>query len=113
MLQAAPVGHATAGDPGDRLAVLGQCLDVEADPIGAGQRLGKGRRFDPALCRPIWNPSARTSSIAWGNASCKVGSPPLKTTASSKPWRRCRKARTWRQSTSSLPRGAINCGLWQ
>ncbi|MNN52575.1 hypothetical protein D3C81_1672840 [compost metagenome] len=37
VVEAAPVGGAAALDPGDGLAVLGQRLDIETDPIGPGQ----------------------------------------------------------------------------
>ena len=67
----------------------------------------------PAVCKPTRKPSAFTSRIASSRHRCRVGSPPLNTTASSMPCRLRRKRITSGHATSSLPREARRCGLWQ
>ncbi|SST13072.1 Uncharacterised protein [Acinetobacter baumannii] len=73
----------------------------------------KARGLMPALCRPTRKPSSRTVRMASPRAACRVASPPLKTTACNRPWRRRRKSSRRGQGISSAPRGAISSGLWQ
>jgi len=79
----------------------------------SGSTSARRRGTMPAVCRPTRNPIAFTSRIAAASPDCCVGSPPLKTTASSSPRRRSRKASTAGQGISASLRVGRSSGLWQ